>query len=75
MVEMVRARRGVETKEDRRDLFTGLLDAVDNNRDVSEAMTEPELICKFQSSYRIALMKMVLTRYPSEYVRLPSRWT
>jgi hypothetical protein len=36
MVEMVRARRGVETKEDRRDLFTGLLDAVDNDRDVSE---------------------------------------
>jgi hypothetical protein len=75
MVEMVRARRGVETKEDRRDLFTGLLDAVDNDRDVSEAMTEPELICKFQSSYRLSLMKMVLTRYPSEYVRLPSRWT
>jgi hypothetical protein len=41
----------------------------------AKAMTEPELICKFQSSYRIALMKMVLTRYPSEYVRLPSRWT
>jgi hypothetical protein len=50
-------------------LFSGLLDAVDNDRDISGATTEPELICKCQSSYRIALMKMVLTRYPSEYVR------
>ena len=75
MAEMVSARRGVDTKEERRDFFSGLLDAIDNDRDISEAITEPELLCKCQSSYLIALMNKVLICHTSEYVRLSSRWT
>ena len=75
MVEMVDARRSAEKKEEHRDLFSGLLDAADDDRDISEAITEQELFCKCRLSPRIALMKKVLTRHPSEYFRLPSRWT
>jgi hypothetical protein len=60
MVEMVDARRSAEIKEDRRDLFSGLLEAADNDRDISEAITEPELLCKCQSSYLIPLMNKAL---------------
>jgi hypothetical protein len=46
----VDARRSAEIKEDRRDLFSGLVEAADNDRDINEALTEPELLCKCQSS-------------------------
>ena len=46
MVEMVDARRSTEKKEEHHDLFSGLLDTVDDDRDISEAITEPELFCK-----------------------------
>ena len=74
MVEMVAARRSAETREERRDLFSGLLEAADNDLDISEAITEPELLCQYQSWYHIALMNKVLTCHTSEYVRLSSRW-
>ena len=48
MVEMVAARRSTETKEEHRDLFSGLLEAADNDRDISDAITEPEVLCKCQ---------------------------
>ncbi|KAH8981652.1 cytochrome P450 [Lactarius akahatsu] len=44
MVEMVNARRSAETREERHDLFNGLLDAADDNPDGSVAITEQELI-------------------------------
>ncbi|KAH9008126.1 cytochrome P450, partial [Lactarius pseudohatsudake] len=44
MVEMVDARRSAETREERHDLFNGLLDAADDNPDGSVAITEQELI-------------------------------
>ena len=74
MVEMVAARRSAETREERRDLFSGLLEAADNDLDISEAITEPELLCQYQSWYLIALMNKILTCHTSEYVRLSSRW-
>ena len=75
MVEMVDARRSAEKKEEHRDLFSGLLDTADDDQDISEAITEPELFCKCRLLPRITLMKKILTRYPSEYVCLPSCWT
>ncbi len=54
MVEMVNARRSAETKEERHDLFSGLLDAAHDNPDGSVAITEQELIGKCQLSYRVA---------------------
>ncbi|KAH8979832.1 cytochrome P450, partial [Lactarius akahatsu] len=44
MAEMVDARRSAETKEERHDLFSGLLDAAPDNPDGSVAITEQELI-------------------------------
>jgi hypothetical protein len=46
MVEMVNARRNAETKEERYDLFSGLLDASDDDLDGATAITEKELIGK-----------------------------
>ncbi|KAH9003544.1 cytochrome P450 [Lactarius hatsudake] len=52
MVEMVHARRSAETKEERHDLFSGLLDAAHDNPDGSVAITEQELIGKCPLLYR-----------------------
>jgi hypothetical protein len=44
MVEMVDARRNAKTKEERHDLFSGLLDASDGDLNGNAAITEQELI-------------------------------
>ena len=64
MTEMVDARRSAETKEERRDLFSGLLDAADGDLDGGVAITDQELISTFRLPYRVTLMKRVPTRYP-----------
>ena len=56
---MVNARRNAETKEERYDLFSGLLDAAEGDLDGGAAITEDELIGECCSS----LMKKVLTLY------------
>ncbi len=50
MVEMVDARRNLETKEERHDLFSGLLDATHDDPDGGVAITEQELVGKCQLS-------------------------
>ena len=52
MVEMIDARRNSETKEERHDLFSGLLDASDDDLSGNAMITEQELIGNL--SYRIA---------------------
>ena len=52
MVEMVNARRNAETKEERYDLFSGLLDAAEGDLNGAAAITEDELIGKCHS-YRL----------------------
>jgi len=59
MVEMVDARRSAVTTQERRDLYSGLLDAAHDDPDDSVAITEQELIGKCKLSYRTALMKKV----------------
>jgi hypothetical protein len=54
MVEMIDARRNAETKEERYDLFSGLLDAAQGDLDGGPAITEQELIGKCNLSYHIA---------------------
>ena len=44
MVEMIDVRRNAETREERYDLFSGLLDAADEGLDGAAAITEQELI-------------------------------
>jgi hypothetical protein len=75
MVEMVDDRRSAETKQERYDMFSNLLDAAHDNPDGSVAITEQELIGNCQFSYRIALVKTVLTRYPRKYVHPTACWT
>jgi hypothetical protein len=75
MAEMVEARRSADTKEEHRDLFSGLLDATGNDQDITQAMTEPELICTCQMSHCIDRAYESSHSPPSKYVRLPSRWT
>jgi hypothetical protein len=53
MVEMVNTRRNAETKEERYDLFSGLLDAAEGDLDGAAAITEEELIGKCYLSYDI----------------------
>ena len=49
---MVNARRNAETKEERYDLFSGLLDAAEGDLNDAAAITEDELIGKCHS-YRL----------------------
>jgi cytochrome P450 len=79
MVEMVDARRSAEIKEDRRDLFSGLLEAADNDRDVSEAITEPELLSNMfvfllagheTTAHTLCFTLALLALYPDEQERL-----
>ena len=44
MVELVDARRSADEKEERHDLFSGLLDAAQGDLDGGPAITERELI-------------------------------
>ena len=53
MVEMVDARRGEEIKEERHDLFSGLVDAAHDEPDGGVAITEEELIGKCHTVSRL----------------------
>ena len=58
MVEMIDVRRNAETREERYDLFSGLLDAAEGDLDGGPAITEQELIGKSHLS-TISLTKKV----------------
>ena len=53
MVEMIDARRNANEKEERHDLFSGLLDAAQGDLDGQPAITEQELIGKVIIPYRL----------------------
>ena len=55
MAEMVDARRSAEIKEERHDLFSGLVDAAHDEPDGGVAITEEELIGECQLSFHIAI--------------------
>ena len=60
MVEMVETRRDAETKEERHDLFSGLLDAAFNNLDGDAAIVEEELVGRCYLSYCICQKRFQL---------------
>ncbi|KAH9074315.1 cytochrome P450 [Lactarius deliciosus] len=79
MVEMVHARRSAETKEERHDLFSGLLDAAHDNPDGSVAITEQELIGNMfiflfagheTTAHALCFTFALLALYPDEQERL-----
>ena len=47
MLEMVEARRNADTVEERYDLFSGLLDVAQDEPDDEAAITEEEIIGKY----------------------------
>ena len=64
MTEMVDARRSADIKEERRDLFSGLLDAADDDPDGSVAITDRELISTFRFPHRVVLNEESSTSLP-----------
>ncbi|KAN0127113.1 cytochrome P450 monooxygenase [Lactarius tabidus] len=79
MVEMVNARRNAETKGEHHDLFSGLLDASDNDLDGAAAITEEELIGNMSvfllaghetTAYTLCFTFALLALYPDEQERL-----
>jgi cytochrome P450 len=79
MVEMVNVRRNAETKEERYDLFSGLLDAADGDLDGAAAITEEELIGNIfifllagheTTAHTLCFTFAMLALYPDEQERL-----
>jgi len=79
MAEMVEARRNADTKEERRDLLSGLLDASGNDQDITQAMTESELISNMfvfllagyeSTAHTLCFTFALLALYPDEQERL-----
>jgi len=79
MVEMIDTRRNAETKEERYDLFSGLLDASQNDLDGGPAITEQELIGNTfifllagheTTAHTLCFTFALLALYPDEQERL-----
>ncbi|KAH9172715.1 cytochrome P450 [Lactarius sanguifluus] len=79
MVEMVDDRRSAETKEERYDLFSGLLDAAQDDPDGGVAITEQELIGNTfvfllagheTTAHTLCFTFALLALYPDEQERL-----
>ena len=60
MLEMVEARRKSDKPEQRHDLFTGLLDAAEEEPDNGVALSDQELLGKYPMSHRFAYSERVL---------------
>jgi hypothetical protein len=52
MLEMVEARRNSDKTEQRHDLFTGLLDAAEEEPGIGVALSDQELLGKYLMSHR-----------------------
>ena len=72
MVEMVEARRNSSEAEQRYDLFSGLLDASQNESDDGKALDDEELIGEHSNVF---MPWKRLTCHCRQHVYLPSYWT
>ena len=57
MLDMVEARRKADKTDQRHDLFSGLLDAADEEKDNGVTLNDRELLGKFPMSHRFAYRK------------------
>jgi len=73
MLEMVEARRNVDKGEQRYDLFSGLLDATQNELNSEATLSDEELIGGLSRSF-IILVKL-LTHPLRKHVYFSSCWT
>jgi hypothetical protein len=72
MSEMVEARRNADELEQRHDLFSGLLEAAQDEPDNGGAITDQELMGKCSDGFTFLEM---LTRFHRKHVYLSSCWT
>ena len=75
MLEMVEARRNSSEAEQRYDLFSGLLDASQEESNDGVALTDDELIGEHSNVTPFPHSLEVLTRHSRQHVYLPSCWT
>jgi hypothetical protein len=74
MVEMVEARRDGDKVEERFDLFSGLLDAAQDEQDSETTINDEELIGGYSTSESFGILGNCLTRPPRKYVYHYSCW-
>ena len=75
MLEMVEARRTSSEAEQRYDLFSGLLDASQEELDDGGVLSDEELIGEHSSVALLRIPQLRLTCPPRKYVYLPYCWT
>jgi len=75
MLEMVEERRNADKVEQHYDLFSGLLDAAQNETDGETAITDEELIGEYSTPRSLANLGKCLTCLPRKHVYLSFWWT
>jgi len=75
MLEMVEARRNADQGEQRYDLFSGLLDAAQNEPDSEVTLSDEELIGGHSTSRSFSSLGTWLTRPLRKHVCFPYCWT
>ena len=75
MLEMVEARRNADKGEQRYDLFSGLLDAAQNELDGEATLSNEELIGAHSISRSFSILGKWLTHPFRKYVYFSSCWT
>jgi hypothetical protein len=75
MLEMVEARRNADEGEQRYDLFSGLLDAAQNDMDSEATLSDEELIGGHSISRSFSILGKWLTHPLRKHVHFPSCWT
>ena len=75
MLEMVEARRNADKVEQRYDLFSGLLDATQNETDCDAALTDDELIGGHSTPRSLGILGKHLTCLLRKHVCLSFCWT
>jgi len=75
MQEMVEARKDADKVEERYDLFSGLLDAAQDEPGSDVVLSDDELIGWYLLSDHSAFIEVVLHPPPRKYVCISSCWT
>ena len=75
MLEMVEARRNGDKVEERYDLFSGLLDAAQDEPDDGAGLSDEELIGWYSTIPSFGILGIRLTLPPRKHVHLSFCWT
>jgi hypothetical protein len=75
MLEMVEARRNGDKVEGRYDLFSGLLDAAQDEPDNGAGLSDEELIGWYSTLQKFGILGKRLTLPPRKHVHLSYCWT